>query len=1819
MLNQTRRLVNHRLFLRSLVSCVLVSVLVLQSLPVPVNAANPNNRVSKIHLLRTSTRPTPPDETIVVYGPRRFDRTGILTKATDQFTLASDALAPFNIKVQNGDPSGSGRVLIGTVRLNGSVVFSSTELNLQTPALTQPVTLLSQNTIEVTFFSRRASSLTITVTATKHTNATAPSISDFNPKNGIVGTPVTITGTNLTSNPGNPTVTFAGPNNTRLSAGITTATATQVVTTVPNGAVTGPIQLTTTGGTAQTSSAFTVNSQQDFQIVVSPATATAVQASTATLVVSVTSTQSNFTQLASLATTGLPAGVNVTFDPAQITAGAVSTLSLNLNNANLSSGSYSFTVNGTAAVEGNNVVRTAPATLVVTAAGQTTLSGRVLNTDKEPIMGATVSLDGKTATTDSAGSFLLSGVIAGAARPLMVDGRTASAPNRTYPVIAEPADVIAGQANVIPYNFYLPPIDVHTETEVVPGQMTMAANPDVPNLEMMIPSGANLRNRDNTPVTRVSITPLPIDRTPTPLPSNVGTSVVYTSQPGGAVADQAMPVIYPNLAGANPGMQVELYAFNHDTVQWYVYGVGRVSNDGRTIVPLTDPATGKPYGLRDFSWHFPNVTPPGKPKEAFAPESSTGPETCDGTSGSVGPHPVDLSTGLKIQKSTDISFGGTRGSISLTRITTSDLAGVCDLCPFGRGTTYNYAVRLSGSFVVGGAGRVLMPGETSGQLFSYTRTDADGSLVFTTVGTINQLGDSLKKLGGGTYEYRSKDGRVMRFDSSARLIALADANGNTTTLTYVGTNLTGITDAVGRSITLNYSGDRISQAIDPLGRIWKYTYDSGNRLVTVTDPEQNVTTYGYDFLSRVTSITDPRGNSVKSITYDGSGRVTQQVFADGGIEKYSYTLSGNTVTETTVTDPLGNKVTKRFSPNGYVIAETDELGQTVRVDRDIATNVAIATSGPCGCEEVNRQFDALGNLTLMTDRLGQHTIYQYEPLFSRVTSFTNPLGRITTNAYDSKGNLLSMTNALNQTTSFTYDEFGQMTKVTDPLGHVSRFEYDASGNLTASIDALGNRTSFEYDGIGRRTAVVDPLGRRTAFVYDGLSRITGITDPAGKTTIMSYDGNGNLSSVTNALNQKTKFSYNVKDLLVSTTDPLGRITRRQYNARDELISLTSPSGRLIKYQYDNRGQLTIVTDPLGNTINFAFDNKGNLSSLTDERGNKTTFIYDELSRLTQRIDPLGKSTFMSYDAASNMVERIDRLGRRTAISYDALNRPSQVTYTDPVVGYTYDAAGRLIRVDDTQSNPIERTYDDANRLLSEKTSAGMVTYAYNIASQRISMTAADRSPVSYTYDSAGRLKTIVQDAETFTYSYDALSRVAELQRPNGIKTTYSFDQAGELTRLLHANALNQAVEDFKYTFNSDGEIESIDSIASAQKLANTKTATPADAANRIAQFGQQSFVYDAEGQMTSKTDSQGITNFQWDARGRLTKATLPNNQQVSYGYDALGRRSSRTASGVTTSFLYDGADIVLDKASDGSAIDYLNGLGIDNKLRQTKVTSIYFLLDRLRSTAALTNANGEVIEREQYEAFGDTTGSLLTRYGYTGRERDDITRLTYYRERYYSTESGRFISEDPIHFLGGRNLYSYALNNPAIYTDPSGQVALLDDLILAGGGALVGLATQGVTDLLEGQRSDWQHYVGAAAGGAVGGLALEYTGGIGSGFASGFTTNAVTQWLEIRSGKQCEFDVEDLILDTGLGGLFGALPDLPIPKLSSGRNNWNAIGKSVRTKLSNETISNVSPKTAAKILVGSNVAGLNSTLAGIDATLIKHTITKRQDGKCGCQ
>ena len=223
------------------------------------------------------------------------------------------------------------------------------------------------------------------------------------------------------------------------------------------------------------------------------------------------------------------------------------------------------------------------------------------------------------------------------------------------------------------------------------------------------------------------------------------------------------------------------------------------------------------------------------------------------------------------------------------------------------------------------------------------------------------------------------------------------------------------------------------------------------------------------------------------------------------------------------------------------------------------------------------------------------------------------------------------------------------------------------------------------------------------------------------------------------------------------------------------------------------------------------------------------------------------------------------------------------------------------------------------------------------------MMALNRPAVNYGYD----LATITQGAEVFTYSYDSLSRRSSLQRPNGVNTSYAYDEVNRLKRLTHANSVGN-IEDLQYSYNLNDEISAITSLNSPTILPTAKTATPANAANRISQVGTVNYSFDNHGQTTSKTNANGTTNYSWDARGRLTKATLPNGQSVDYGFDALGRRASRTAGSTTTGFLYDGDDVVADKVGANVTADYLHGAGVDEHLRQSNAQgNLYFTQDHL--------------------------------------------------------------------------------------------------------------------------------------------------------------------------------------------------------------------------------------------------------------------------------
>jgi RHS repeat-associated protein len=662
----------------------------------------------------------------------------------------------------------------------------------------------------------------------------------------------------------------------------------------------------------------------------------------------------------------------------------------------------------------------------------------------------------------------------------------------------------------------------------------------------------------------------------------------------------------------------------------------------------------------------------------------------------------------------------------------------------------------------------------------------------------------------------------------------------------------------------------------------------------------------------------------------------------------------------------------------------------------------------------------------------------------------------------------------------------------------------------------------------------------TTFTNPITTNRTGVTDANLKTWTFTYDAKNRQGTVT------------------EPTLPASRTTRWQYDVADQLLKVVTPSGRAMRYDYDTRGQQQTITDGLGNNVTFGYDNRGNLTTLKDQRNNTTAFSYDELFRLTGRRDPLGRQVTVEYDPVGNVTAQTDRMGRRTTIVYDNINRPTTVSYVDATVTYQYDAAGRGISISDA-SGTITWQYDNANRVTAEITNLGTVTYAYNNANQRSSMTAADRPPVTYGYDTAGRLQTISQTmngvTELFTYGYDTLSRRTQLQRQaNGagiVTTDYEYDEISRLKRLKHTRVSTGTLhEDFQYEYNLDDEITKITSLASAPLTPQSKTATTADAANRVPQFGTASYSFNQEGQTTAKTDVSGTTGYQWDARGRLTQASLPSGQAVNYGYDALGRRINRVANGLTTTFQYDAADVVVDRVSDGSAYDYINGLDIDDKLRQSGGSwgTMNFLQDHLGNTVGLVGISGGLVEsNQQYDVFGSSAGSARARYGYTGRERDELSGLMHYRARWYDSQQGRFISEDPIGFAGGTNLFVYVANNPVSYVDPSGYILLNLATGFIGGviGAGASVISQGINNRRCG-RSFFYNINGKSvlvAGGVgfVSGALAPFVAGSYLGATLLGAGSNVAQYLGTQAVNSQSITGDGIFLNAATGALGGAI------------------------------------------------------------------------------
>jgi RHS repeat-associated protein len=168
-----------------------------------------------------------------------------------------------------------------------------------------------------------------------------------------------------------------------------------------------------------------------------------------------------------------------------------------------------------------------------------------------------------------------------------------------------------------------------------------------------------------------------------------------------------------------------------------------------------------------------------------------------------------------------------------------------------------------------------------------------------------------------------------------------------------------------------------------------------------------------------------------------------------------------------------------------------------------------------------------------------------------------------------------------------------------------------------------------------------------------------------------------------------------------------------------------------------------------------------------------------------------------------------------------------------------------------------------------------------------------------------------------------------------------------------------------------------------------------------------------------------------------------------YRYDGLGRRVGWTAGSNHFATFYDGNNVVYHHGA-----EFLPGPGTDNPL-MVFLHPGWSVNCVTNFTAGMVTLGGRLYDYHGPAGYdcigtGDIGGNWRNWAAHGGaiqashtfaqsraRSADSPT-LSYYRNRFYNAETGRFTQEDPIGHAGGLNLYGYSGQAPAMFTDPFG-------------------------------------------------------------------------------------------------------------------------------------------------------------------------------------
>ena len=754
----------------------------------------------------------------------------------------------------------------------------------------------------------------------------------------------------------------------------------------------------------------------------------------------------------------------------------------------------------------------------------------------------------------------------------------------------------------------------------------------------------------------------------------------------------------------------------------------------------------------------------------------------------------------------------------------------------------------------------------------------------------------------------------------------------------------------------------------------------------------------------------------------------------------------------------------------------------------------------------NFEYTVFGNVSKTTSTAGgmsRYVTYEYDTKKRFVTKQRNNIGHYTEYEYEAKyGNVTKQRDANGLQTTYTYDVFGTaLQRFLPDNTNVSLSTQFVKNMPDAPLNSLYCSSSVStgnapvvafYDRLGKqlRTVAIDVNNNKVYSdkSYDTKYYLSGESLPyfaggVAQWINYTYDyGTGRLLSKIGA-GVNMVFAYSGCTVTI-TDNIMGTTTSKTTDAAGN-IETSIDVGGTITYKYNSMGQVKKIIDNGGNTTTIGYDPVfGRKTSMQEPDAGPISYAYNAFGELTQQNSSKGS----------------------ISLTYDNIGRVQTQTESEGTTTYTYDAnvhgMGLLSSVTCTNGYAKAFTYDALNRPATEtETIDGTpytMSYTYNNNGKLNSMSYPNNYMVSYVYKpDNGNLYQVKKPDNTPLWTLSSSNQFGapmDVNLGNNLTTHYTYTNLGMVNYINTENQNNVAVQTLEYWYNNKQQLTGRED----SKNGVNETFTY-DNLNRLTSStvnGQDpiSINYNSMGNITSKTGVgdysytgaqphgvTGVTNpvgmistnpqvINYTSFNKVSSISENNNElTISYGAGKQRIKSVLKQGKAITKTKYFAFDGAYEKIIDNTTgitkeLCYLPGVkgyaAIYEKNTTTQTGQLHYIhRDHQGSIQSITNESGIVEEELNFDAWGNRRNAANWTYnnvptsfmfdrGYTGHEHLDIFSLINMNGRVYDPKLGRMLSPDLIvqspDFTQSYNRYSYCMNNPLMFTDPSGYEQLPD-------------------------------------------------------------------------------------------------------------------------------------------------------------------------------